>query len=202
MSLRAIALKGLVRALASTWTFHVTGTQNLAQLRSVKQPFIYALWHAQILPLIWYHRHTHAALVVSSHRDGALLAEAAETWGFKLIRGSSTRGGLGALRGVMRSLETGEDVAMTPDGPRGPARAVKRGIVLAAQKSGVPILPVRAMVDRSWKLQTWDRFEIPRPFAKIGIWYGPTLDARVTPDVELMVAELEGALNHHQGAGC
>lgn len=200
MSVRAKALRGVVRALASTWTFHESGTHNLAELRSTRQPFIYALWHAHILPLIWYHRNTRAALVVSSHRDGALLADAAAAWGFRLIRGSSSRGAYGAVRGVLRSLETGEDVAMTPDGPRGPARAVKRGIVLAAQKSGVPILPVRAIVDRSWRLASWDRFEIPRPFARIGICYGPTVDARASTDVERMMAELEGALNEGRAA--
>ena len=81
----------VVSALAKTWRVRILGKQNFTDLRKTETPFIYALWHSQILPLLWYHRGTGVALVVSEHHDAGLLADAACSWGFRVIRGSSWR---------------------------------------------------------------------------------------------------------------
>jgi hypothetical protein len=96
-----------------------------------------------------------------------------------LIRGSTTRGAERALLSLVRELEAGREVAITPDGPRGPARSFAPGALIAAQRSGAPILPVAASADRAWRLGSWDRFVIPKPFARITVAYGDpaTVDA-------------------------
>jgi len=161
------------RALASTWRFEVHGGEHHDAVRG--RPFVYALWHHTLLPLLWWHRQRDITLLVSRHRDAAPLASAAMPLGYRLSRGSSTRGGAAGLRSVLRDLDEGRAVAITPDGPAGPARHVKPGVIRAARRAGVPILPVAACVDRAWRLRSWDRLLVPHPFARIRVCYGPLL---------------------------
>jgi lysophospholipid acyltransferase (LPLAT)-like uncharacterized protein len=114
-------------------------------------------------------------LLISRHRDGQHLATLAERWGYRFVRGSSRRGGEAGLLGVVRAVKAGHIVALTPDGPRGPAERVKPGIVAAAQHAGVPIIPASARPSGAWWLQSWDRFCIPKPFARIDVVYGPPI---------------------------
>lgn len=141
---------------------------------------MYALWHHTLLPLLWWHRHRGITLLVSGHRDGTLLAAAARGLGYRTARGSSTRGGIEGARAVLRDLADGGVAAITPDGPRGPARQVKPGILRIAQRAGVPILPVAAVADRGWRLGSWDRLLIPQPFARVRIRYGTPLHPGAT----------------------
>jgi lysophospholipid acyltransferase (LPLAT)-like uncharacterized protein len=111
-------------------------------------------------------------VLISEHRDGELVAQAAESLGYGLIRGSSTRGAERALISLVRELEAGHEIAITPDGPRGPARKFAPGALVAAQRSDTFILPVAMSASRSWSLRSWDRFMIPKPFARVTIAYG------------------------------
>ncbi len=169
-------LKTLVQLLGVTWRVHVRGEEHLACLRASNRPFIFALWHGDLLPLLWFHRGQGTSLVVSKHRDGDRLARAATGWGYHIIPGSSSRGGSHALRQMVRTLSTGREVAVTPDGPRGPARLPKAGIVAAAQQAGAPVLPVAATARPAVRLASWDGFLIPGPFARVQIVYGPPLE--------------------------
>ncbi|HEX9218970.1 MAG TPA: DUF374 domain-containing protein, partial [Gemmatimonadaceae bacterium] len=118
----------------------------------------------------------------SEHRDGELVARAASSLGFGLIRGSSTRGADRALISIVRELQAGREVAITPDGPRGPAAKFAPGALVAAQRSDSFILPVVAVADRAWRLRSWDRFMIPKPFARVTIAYGnPTKVLATSP---------------------
>ena len=162
-------------ALARTWRIDAAGAEHLHRLRQTGTPFAFALWHAHLLPLVWYHRTGPTSMVVSAHGDGGLLAGAARAWGLGLIRGSSTRGGVGALRQMVRALTSGREIAVTPDGPRGPAGVAKAGVVAAAQLAGAPILPVAAWASSSWRARSWDGFLIPRPFARVRIVYDAPL---------------------------
>jgi len=143
-----------------------------SSLVAAKQPFVFLLWHEVLLPLLWYHRHQGVAIVVSEAREGRYLGDYASRIGYTLLPGSSTRGGTRALLGAMRLLRDGGIVAITPDGPRGPRRAVKPGLVRLAQKAGAAVLPVHAAVDSAWRLSSWDRMVIPKPFARIRVRYG------------------------------
>ncbi|HEU4747972.1 MAG TPA: lysophospholipid acyltransferase family protein [Gemmatimonadaceae bacterium] len=171
--------KGVLHALARTWRFRVLNEASLIALRASGKPFIYSLWHGHLLPLLWHHRGSNVAILISEHRDGELIARAAESLGYRLIRGSTTRGAERALLSLVRELKEGRQVAITPDGPKGPARTFAPGALIAAQRSGAAILPVAAGADRAWRLGSWDRFIIPKPFARVTVAYGAptTIDA-------------------------
>jgi hypothetical protein len=168
-----IALAATLAALARTWRVDVTGAEHLASIRG--GPFLFALWHRTLVPLLWWHRGRGITLLVSRHRDGGVVAGAAARLGYRIVRGSSTRGGGAGYRSVLRAVERGAAVAITPDGPTGPAGVVKRGVVRAALRAGVPILPVSASPVHAWRLSSWDGLLIPRPFARVRIAYAPPL---------------------------
>jgi len=165
--------KGFLGGLARTWRFRVIDDAPLRALRAANKPFIFSLWHGQLLPLLWHHRGQRVSILISEHRDGELIARTAQSLGYGLIRGSTTRGAERALLSLVRELEGGREVAITPDGPKGPARTFAPGALIAANRSRSPILPVAVSVDRAWRLRSWDKFIIPKPFARITVAYGP-----------------------------
>jgi len=174
--------RGLLNLLARTWRFRVINGNTVGELRTAKRGFIFALWHGHLLPLLWYHRAQGVLVLISEHRDGELVARAATSLGFGLIRGSTTRGADRALISIGRELEAGHEVAITPDGPKGRAGKFAPGGLIAAQRSESFILPVVAVANRAWRLNSWDRFMIPKPFAEVTIAYGtPTKVLAATP---------------------
>jgi lysophospholipid acyltransferase (LPLAT)-like uncharacterized protein len=173
---------GALRILARTWRFQVINPEAIDNLRAAKRAFIFSLWHGQLLPLLWHHREEGVVLLISEHQDGEMVARAAESLGYALVRGSTTRGGDRALISVIRELQAGREVAITPDGPRGPAKKYAPGALIAAQRSGVAILPVVAVADKAWRLRSWDQFMIPKPFARVTVAYGdPAAVVAATP---------------------
>lgn len=161
----------LLRALALTWRFRVRHGEYLETFLREHVAFIFALPHGHLLPLLWWHRGRGISIVISEHRDGEIIARVAERLGYRTVRGSTTRGAARALMGVIRELEGGTPVAFTPDGPRGPAGSFAPGTVVAAQRADCPILPVAAGASRAWRLRSWDRFMIPKPFARVTVAY-------------------------------
>jgi lysophospholipid acyltransferase (LPLAT)-like uncharacterized protein len=166
----------LVRALAATWRIRVRGVEHLQRLREARRPFVFVLWHSRILPLLFHHRNQDIVLLISRHRDGQHLANLGERWGYRSVRGSTNRGGEVGLLGVVRALQGGAEVAITPDGPRGPAERVQPGAIAAAQHSGAALLPLGAQPSSAWWLGSWDRMCIPKPFARLEIVYGPPIE--------------------------
>lgn len=162
----------LLRALALTWRVRVVNGDVVQALNQSRQPFMYVLWHGQLLPLLWTHRNRQVAVMISEHRDGELIARVAKAIGFRLIRGSTSRGAARALLGACRELESGFDIAVTPDGPRGPAGSVAPGAMVISQRTGAPMVPVAASASRAWRLRSWDQFMIPKPFARVIVAYG------------------------------
>ena len=162
-----------LRGLAATWRLHVVNRQPLDALRARGEPFIFAFWHGQLLPLLYQHRGQGVAILVSAHRDGELIARVAHRFGLRTVRGSTSRGGGRALLALVRELQQGGEVAVSPDGPRGPAERFAPGALVAAQRSGAHIVPVAAVADSAWRLKSWDRFMIPKPFARVTVAYGP-----------------------------
>ncbi|MEO7368929.1 MAG: lysophospholipid acyltransferase family protein [Gemmatimonadaceae bacterium] len=171
--LSVLAGGGVLKALSATWRYRAINDEPVKKLRKSKTPILFALWHGQMLPLLWYHRDQGVAVVVSEHSDGEIIARILEWMGYRLIRGSTSRGADRALLGIVRTLKDGNDVAITPDGPRGPARKFAPGAVVASNRAAAPIVPAVAHVDKMWTLSSWDGFQIPRPFARITIAYGP-----------------------------
>lgn len=170
---RIVWAGGLVlRLLGRTWRIRTVGAEGFVSLRRQGIPVIFALWHGELLPLLWQHRGEGVHVLISEHRDGEVVARMAERLGFRTVRGSTTRGGGRALLTLARLLQEGGEIAITPDGPRGPARRWAPGALVAAQRAGTPIVTVAVSVDRAWRLRSWDRFLIPMPFARITVAYG------------------------------
>ena len=173
LALIVVAGTTLLRALALTWRIRILNGDVLTKLRAEHQPFIFAFWHGQLLPLLWVHRDEGVRVVISAHRDGEIVARVAERLGHSTIRGSSSRGAARALLGIVRELENGSEVAVTPDGPRGPARKFASGALVAAQRVRAPIVGIGVHASRAWRLRSWDRFMIPKPFARLTVVYTP-----------------------------
>jgi hypothetical protein len=139
------------------------------------KPFVFVLWHGGLLPLTYWHRDRDISVLVSEHRDGEIIARILHAWGCHTIRGSSTRGGGRALLEMTRELERGSVVAVTPDGPRGPALEFQPGALVVAQRAHVPVVPIAVRVNRAWRINSWDGFLIPKPFARVTIAWGDPL---------------------------
>ncbi len=133
---------------------------------------IYVMWHSRILLGVTTQAGQGMHVMISMHGDGELIARAAERMGFRPIRGSTSRGGLEALRATTTVLENGGQCALTPDGPRGPRMTVQAGCVLAAMRAGVPVIPVGFEARRMKRLRSWDRFAVPYPFTRVAVRFG------------------------------
>ncbi len=162
----------VLKLLASTWRIRLVHEDRWRALYQALQPHVFLLWHEALLPLLWQHRGQGIAIVVSEAREGRYLSDFAASLGYRSLLGSSTRGGARALLGAVRELQAGRPVAFTPDGPRGPRRELKPGVVAAAQRGGAPIVPLHAEADRAWRLHSWDRLMIPKPGARVWVNYG------------------------------
>lgn len=147
---------------------------------SGKAARIFIMWHSWIfvVPPIWaktLKKNRNCSVLTSASHDGAMLAQAMKVFGLGAVRGSSSRRGAAALIGLKRTLENGTDVCITPDGPRGPRYVVQPGAVKLAEFSGAPIIPILVSFSSAWRLKTWDRMVIPKPFSKVSLTYGQTL---------------------------
>lgn len=166
---RAIGVP-VVSALARSWRRIPVGEEHHGAL--VGKPHVLLFWHEALFPLLWHHRGEAITIIVSQGRDGTSLAQLVDRLGFRMIRGGSSRGGVQALREAITELRAGRAVAFATDGPRGPRRQVKGGAFLAAQRAGVPVLPLHGAADSAWRARSWDRLLIPAPFARVEIRYG------------------------------
>ncbi|MEO7474741.1 MAG: lysophospholipid acyltransferase family protein [Gemmatimonadales bacterium] len=180
-----------LRVLAASWRIRTVDEARWRPLYEARRPHVFLLWHEVLLPLLWQHRRQSIVIVVSEARDGQYLADFAASLGYRAVRGSSTRGGARALLGAVRDLQAGSAVAFTPDGPRGPRRELKPGVVAAAQRGGGTIVPLHAEADRAWRLDSWDRLVIPKPGARVRIVYGRPFE--VAPGAEGLAAGLVDA---------
>jgi hypothetical protein len=134
---------------------------------------IFVFWHGHLLPLVHYHRQEGIVVLVSEHADGEYITRVIERNGFGTVRGSSTRGGTQGLRGLVRAARQGKDLALTPDGPQGPRGEFKPGALLAAQMTGLPVIPLSVGASAGWRMRSWDGFLVPRPLSRITIEYLP-----------------------------
>jgi lysophospholipid acyltransferase (LPLAT)-like uncharacterized protein len=137
----------------------------------VTENYIGALWHNRLLifPAVLrrFFPQRRGAALISASRDGDLLTDAVQRFGYDVIRGSSSRLGASAILQLTQVLASGSDVVITPDGPLGPAYELGPGIIFLAQKSGAAVLPMNLEYSHCWRLASWDRFILPRPFAKV-----------------------------------
>ena len=144
--------------------------------KPIAENYIGALWHNRLLLFPFVLRrflfNRHGAALISASRDGELLTAAIKRFDYDVVRGSSSRLGARAILQLSEMIASGHDVVITPDGPRGPAYELGPGIIFLAQKSGAAVLPVNMEYSTCWRIKSWDRFIIPRPFSKVRVIIG------------------------------
>ncbi|HEV2095372.1 MAG TPA: lysophospholipid acyltransferase family protein [Chthoniobacterales bacterium] len=165
----------LLQVWARTLRFRIEDRAGLVGVPRAA-PYIGALWHSRLLLLPFalrrYLPQRDGAALISASRDGALLADVVHRFGFDVVRGSSSRKGATAILQLAEVLAAGRDVVITPDGPRGPCYELGAGIVFLAQKSGCAVIPMNMEYSSCWRLRSWDRFILPRPFSTVRIIFG------------------------------
>src|SRR6056297_3394938 len=132
----------LIKIMAFTYRFSEVNGRGVSPHQGKQKQYIYGFFHSQILAFVYNYRGTKMGSLASTHRDGEIAARVASGFGIKMARGSSTRGGAAALRGLKRLMGRGYDTALTVDGPRGPAGSVNRGVIYLASLTGKEIVPV------------------------------------------------------------
>lgn len=162
----------LIGLLGRTLKIKWVGKENLDAIRRENEAAVYAFWHGRMLIFTYSHRKRRIHVLISQHRDGEYIARIIHRLGFVPVRGSSTRGGSKALFEMCDKTAAGFDVAVTPDGPKGPGFKVHPGIIYVAQRSGMPIVPITNSAKHRWNLSSWDRFLIPKPFSEAVIVIG------------------------------
>jgi hypothetical protein len=162
----------LLGGILATARFSVEGEAHYQSERDGGRPVIFTTWHGRLLPLTWFHRRLNLVTLISASADGEYIARLARRWGYDVVRGSSSRGGGPALRQLIRYARDGRSIAITPDGPRGPREKLKPGVLAAAQLTGCALQPLSASASRAWWFEGWDRFLVPKPFARIHVVYG------------------------------
>ena len=141
----------------------------------VDRPYIYAFWHEYILLPVGFFGNCKVAAITSEHRDAELIAHLAEFMGFRIFRGSTTRGGTKALRQMLKIGESGFHLTMMPDGPQGPRRKMSIGTIFMASRLQMPLVPAGMGFDRPWRVNSWDRFAIPRPYSRARMVFPPPI---------------------------
>ncbi len=186
---------GVVRCAYATWRVRVIDPRRLEPaVRAGRTSAVVAFWHRQLLSMLARFRGTPVCVPVSEHQDGEYVARVMGRFGLRAVRGSTTRGSLRVLRGMLEEAEQGLTLAVTPDGPRGPRFSVQPGTYLLARRTGLPVYPIGVAVDRAWTASSWDAFVIPKPWARICIAIGEPLDAAQFADAEAFCPALREAI--------
>jgi lysophospholipid acyltransferase (LPLAT)-like uncharacterized protein len=156
----------LILLIGRTIRFEVEGWENFEAIENAGKLPIYAFWHDRIFASTYFFRDRGIAVITSQSKDGEYIARFIQRLGYGAIRGSSTRGGVGALVEMIRTMRRGVAMAFTVDGPKGPRYVAKSGAVLLAKKTGNPIMPFVVECRKFWTIGSWDKLQIPVPFTR------------------------------------
>ena len=184
--------------LGKTWRLRVIGWENVRQVWDQGGNVIYAFWHGRMLTLCYSHRRQNIHIMVSEHRDGEMIAQTVSRLGFVPVRGSTSRGGLRALFKIAERASSGYDVGITPDGPKGPCCSIQPGVMILAQRTEMPIIPLTNAASFKKNLSSWDSYLIPLPFSRVVVQMGaPIYISRnlSKEDLEKKRLEVERTLN-------
>lgn len=162
-------------AIAYTVRVRSIGVERLEELRTSGRGGIIAIWHDRTMLPIFFCRHKGLWAIISLSKDGELQNRIVESRGYKTIRGSSGPRGVRAFLEAAKRIKQGAVIAITPDGPRGPAKIVQQGTILMAERAGCDVLPVGVAFEPAWQMKSWDKHRIPKPFAKGAIVFGETI---------------------------
>jgi len=199
--LGSFLLKRSLDALCKTLRVNFKNKKVVDDLRKQKLNYVLAFWHSTML-LPWFlHRNDGFAALTSKSKDGDLLAKQLKHWKYKVVRGSSSKGGDVALGIMVDHAKNGYSIAITPDGPRGPEHKFKAGAVITAKKSGVPVVLIGIGIKSKKKLKSWDKFQIPNPFSNVKVIYSDPVyvDAKLSYDETSKIIDVcEQKLNELQ----
>lgn len=151
---------------------HWYGLDYLQKLKQENQPWIYSIWHNNVLMSPWLLRNNNTGIMVSNSKEGEVIAKVVLALKNQPFRGSTSRGGLKALHGLIKYIKLGHNGAITPDGPRGPKYVLQGGAITLAQKSGAPLIPFHYEAVRQWVFSSWDKHKLPKPFSDLVIRFG------------------------------
>ncbi len=165
-------IKKFIRLTGVTAKINWVGKEIVDEMIESSHPFIICAWHNDIYFSTWLLKEMNLTALISSSRDGEYINQVLSGFGFRAVRGSSTRGGIGAMKNLVRRLKEGHSIAITPDGPQGPIHKVQEGIIALAKMTGAPIIPWRYEGNSCWNLNSWDNHKIPKPFSMISSVFG------------------------------
>jgi len=198
MTLAPPLLSGALWLLSKTVRVRFRNGDTIFARWQREEQVIVAFWHDRVIMLPAAYRGRKLCIMNSQHRDGEIATRALERWGIRSVRGSATRGGAVGFLQLVTAFREGYDLAVVPDGPRGPRHVVKPGIVHLARATGAPIIPVTYAAHRKRQLRSWDRLIIPLPFTRV-VYVGgePITVPRDADDtvIESCRRELEDRLN-------
>ena len=181
----------VISALAATWSWRIDGQHHLDALQAARQPCVLAVWHGRILPGLGWLRHRNLVALASENFDGEWIARILTRFGFTMVRGSSSRGGVRALVQLTAAMRDGRSTVITVDGPRGPARQAQAGAAWVAHRSRAPIVPFHIEANRHWTLPSWDAGQVPRPFSRVNVSVGPPLWVTAGDEASIERARVE-----------
>ncbi len=181
----------------STLRIRLVGGENRDAIVSRARPVLHAIWHQRMVLGIMRFPYTRTVTMASQSKDGDVIATFLFFWGFRAVRGSSSRGGSEALTEMIEALRGSTGwAALTPDGPRGPARKSKPGLFRLAEELDAPILPVGTSCRRPKFLNSWDRYLLPLPFSRAVVVFGTPVDRVPGESVESFLARVDAAIDH------
>jgi len=188
----------LLRLIGWTTRKRYVNGDELLERFARGQPVILAFWHGRMVMMPFAYRGRGACIMNSQHRDGEIISRAIKPFGIDVVRGSSTRGWVGGMKGLLEAYQRGCDLVVVPDGPRGPRYRAKSGVVQLARSTGAPIYPVSYGVTRALSLKSWDELRIPLPFSRVTYVVEAPIEVSAKVTVEEMEAlrlRLEESLN-------
>ncbi len=161
-----------IRAIGGTLRWQVEGWENYKSIHAANKNVIFTFWHGRIFTGTYFWRNRGIVVMTSRNRDGEYIARVIRRFGYGAARGSSTRGGKRALVEMIHELRRKKDVAFTIDGPRGPRYVAKPGAIWIGSKTGDAVFPFHMSAERFWVLNSWDHFQIPKPFSRVLVLMG------------------------------
>ena len=162
----------VIRTIGATWRVRTEDRELFDRARTMGPQLIFSFWHGRLLPLLLAHSYEKIHVLASEHADGEMLGQTIRRLGYGHVRGSSTRGGMRALRELSEKVRAGFDVGLTVDGPRGPRGVVKSGAIEVARQTGAVIIPLTSASEHHKTFSSWDAFELPHPFSRVVVRYG------------------------------
>jgi lysophospholipid acyltransferase (LPLAT)-like uncharacterized protein len=172
----------LIKIIGRTISFENSGWENFERIATDKKVPIYAFWHERIFLSTYFFRNRNIIVITSQSFDGEYIARFIQRLGYGAVRGSSTRGGVGALAQMIRLMKQNLSMGFTLDGPKGPRHVAKTGAIMLAKKTGNPVMPFVIEAQEYWTLQSWDKLQIPKPFSRAKIFIGELV--YVAPDAD------------------